>query len=530
MKRFLFSVLCILLLTAGCGKGPSEQANPLSLVPETAMITVTLNDPAGIVRNIDGFIADGAPVLGLNRLENLLCEQLAIQSLDSMQERYGFDPSGVVVFWMENATPNSMGLAASAPDLSLFLTLMEEMGAVLTDEEPVKGNPVYSTDTGQGTIYITGSGGVVIMAMSSAKIETLLENLSGEGAEVTPASLTLEFNLAMIGPIIAGQMPMARTLMMQGLAEDPEMPDFVPGLMDVYMDGIQMVLTEADRMTVTVAAGSEDFVVTHDVTFKEGSRLAGMLVEQGGRDMLELVPGGDVATLRFRAPSEMAFGVTKAITDVFTADIPEENLQFWSSMTSNVGMAMYRGDPFHVVAAYEISDGITLEDVSSMYQDYLLVFGDVFRNSGVLEEAFTITDNGMVTVDGIDFYSLSMSIAPDSLNEMSFNYWMTIHDGALLLEIADEPVLIGDVVAGRYTPAELADNGDIAGQMSLQGYLSMVMAFSPEGVGLPETGSDVMVMWDGGFENGAIHTRMTMNGGDAFATGFAFFEYLSALM
>ena len=151
MKRIFVLVLAGGLLLAGCGEEPSEQANPLSLVPENAMMVVTLNDPAGVVRNIDGYIEEGAPILGVGMLEGLICEQLAISSLDSMPERYGFDPSGVIVFWMENAMPNSMGMAVSAPDLPLFLSLMEEMGAEFTDEEPIDGNPVYSIDTGDGT-------------------------------------------------------------------------------------------------------------------------------------------------------------------------------------------------------------------------------------------------------------------------------------------------------------------------------------------------------------------------------------------
>lgn len=530
MKKVLFPALLAMMLVAACGEQPTEQANPLSLVPENAMVVVTLNDPAGVVRNIDGYIEGGAPILGAKMLENLICEQLAISSLDSMPVRYGFDPSGLVVFWMESAMPNSMGMAVSAPDLPLFLSLMEEMGAVFTDEEPVNGNPVYSIDTGDGTVYITGSQGVAIMTMSAAKIETLLGELSDQSFDVAPTSFTLHLNLSMIGPMVAGQMPMARTLMMQGLAEDPTMPDFIPGIMDVYMDGIQLVLTEADKMTVTMVVGPEDFVITKDVTFIEGSELAGMLVSPGGRDMLELVPAGDVATVRFRMPTDIAFGITKAFTDVFTQEIPEENLQFWSSMSSNVAMSLYDDGPMHFVAAYELSGDISIEEIAAMYSEYMSLFSDMFDNFGEMEDFFTIVDNGMIQIDGVDFYSMSMSIAVDSVSSMSFNYWMTVYDGALLLETAEQPEMLLSVVSGEFVSAELAGTGDMAGEMSLAGYLSMIMAFSPNGMDLPEIGSDVLIRWDGGFDNGAIHVVMTMNGRDAVATGFAFFGLLSATM
>jgi len=530
MKRYLFPALLAAVLIAGCGEGPVEQANPLSLVPENSMIVVTLNDPAGVVRNIDGYIEDGASLLGANMLENLICEQLAIPSLDSMETRYGFDPSGLVVFWMENAMPNSMGMAISAPDLPLFLSLMEEMGAQFTDEEPVNGNPVYSIDTGDGTVYITGSGGVAIMTLSQVKLEPLLGKLSDQGEEVLPTSLTMHFNLAMIGPMVAGQMPMARTIMMQGLAEDPTMPEFVPGLMNVYMDGIQLILTQADQATVTMEIGPEDFVITKDVSFLEGSELAGMMVSPGGRDLLELIPEGDVATVRFRMPEEITIGIINAFTEVITPNIPAENLQFWAGMSSNAALAMYNDGPMHLVAAYDLQEDVSLEDIAAMYTEYMNAFTDAFQSFGDIGQFLNITDNGIVEYEGVDFYSMSMDIETDTLTAMSFDYWMTIQDGALLLEMAEEPSLLIDVASGDFTPAELSGTGDMAGEMSLAGYLAMIMAFSPNGMDLPEISSDVIIRWNGSFENGGIHAVMTLNGRDAVATGFAFFGLLSATM
>ena len=530
MKRWYVPVILAAMLVAGCGEGPSEQANPLSLVPDNAMIVVTLNDPAGVVRNIDGYIEDGAPILGANMLENLVCEQLAIPSLDSMTARYGFDPSGIVVFWMENAMPNSMGMAVSAPDLPLFLSLMEEMGAQLTDEEPVKGNPVYSIDTGDGTVYITGSGGVAIMTMAQTKLEPLIDRLSDQGGEVLPTSLTMQFNLAMIGPMVAGQMPMARTMMLQGLAEDPTMPEFVPGLMNVYLDGIELVLTQADVATVTMTIGPEDFSVTKDLVFLEGSELAGMMVSPGGRDMLELIPAGDVATVRFRMPEEISIGIIQAFTEVFSPGAESENLQFWAGMSSNAAVAMYDDTPMHLVAAYNLEEDVTLEQIAVMYSEYMDSFSSAFQSIGEIGEFFEIADNGIVQYEGADFYYMSMAIEVDTLTSMNFDYWMTIHNGALLLEMAEEPSLLLDVISGDFIPAALTGTGDIAGEMSLAGYLGMIMAFSPNGMDLPEINSDVIIRWDGGFGDGGMHTVMTLNGRDALATGFAFFGLLSATM
>lgn len=530
MKNFLIPSMIGILLLAACGEQPVEEANPLSVVPENSMMIFTLNDPAGVVRNIDGYIEDGAPILGEDLLENLICAQLEIATLDSMAAVYGFDPSGTVVFWMENAMPTSMGMAASAPDVPLFLSLMEDLGAEFIEEEPVDGNPVYSMDTGDGTVYITGKSGVVLMTMSSSRVETLLEQLSGEGYEVAPTSLTMHFNLALIGPMVAAQMPMARTMMMQGISEDPDMPQFVPAMMDVYFDGFEILFTEADQMTVTTHIGPEDLVITKEVTFIEGSQLAGMLHPMGGRDMLELIPAGDMATVRFRMPPEIAFAVTKAFTEVFTTEIPEENLQFWSQMAANGGVSIYRDEPMHMVAAYEAPEGITLQEIAVMYSEYMALFTGIFADMPDMEELFTLTDNGIVEIDGIEFYSMEMEMTIDTLSNIDFSYWITLHEGALLLELGDEPVLLQQVMAGDYVPAQLEAEGDMAGEMSLAGYFEMIMAFSPEGIDLPEISSDVLIMWDGGYTDGGMLVEMRMNGRDALATGFALFGLLSATM
>jgi len=319
-------------------------------------------------------------------------------------------------------------------------------------------------------------------------------------------------------------------MMMQGFNEDPTMPDFLPGIMDVYMDGIEMVLTQADRMTVTMEIGPEDFTVRKHVSFTEGSQLAEMLVPVGGRDMLELLPAGDLATVRFRMPGEMAYGITSAFMNVFAADFPEDNMRFWASMAGNAGVALYRDYPLHLVAAYEMPGEVSLEEIAATYTEYTEIVTSMFDDMPEVDGMFTMEDRGVVQLDGVDYYSMSMSIEADTLTSMNFDYWMTVHDGALLIEMAPEPMLLPGVVSGNYDPASLEASGDMAGEMSLAGYISMIMAFSPAGADLPEVGSDVIIRWNGGFENGSINMEMTLNGADALATGFALFGLLSATM
>jgi len=282
--------------------------------------------------------------------------------------------------------------------------------------------------------------------------------------------------------------------------------------------------------TVTMTIGPEDFSVTKDLVFLEGSELAGMMVSPGGRDMLELIPAGDVATVRFRMPEEISIGIIQAFTEVFSPGAESENLQFWAGMSSNAAVAMYDDTPMHLVAAYNLEEDVTLEQIAVMYSEYMDSFSSAFQSIGEIGEFFEIADNGIVQYEGADFYYMSMAIEVDTLTSMNFDYWMTIHNGALLLEMAEEPSLLLDVISGDFIPAALTGTGDIAGEMSLAGYLGMIMAFSPNGMDLPEINSDVIIRWDGGFGDGGMHTVITLNGRDALATGFAFFGLLSATM
>lgn len=531
MKRFLLPALMAALVFMACGTDATfEEASPLSVIPERAMIAVVLNDPAGMVINIDRYIDGGAPILGVNLLENLICEQLDISSLDSMTSRYGFDPSGQVVFWMESAMPSSMGMAISAPDFPLFISLMEEMGVEFTLEEPLGDHSVYSVDGKNGTMFLAGVRGVALMAMSSAKLEVLIADLSNEVTfEVLPASLSMKFNLSMIGPMAAAQMPMARMMMMQGMAADTTMPPFVPAIMDVYMDGIEAFLTQADVLELSLIAGPEDFVLKKRITFISGTELAELLVPSSDLDMIQYITQGDMATVRFRMPQEIAYSITKAFTEVFTEELNDNILQFWASMASNGAVSIYGDDFIHMVAAYQVSADVTIEDIAASYSEYLDVIMPFIDQNEEMANSFSFQDNGIVQVDGTDFYSLSITIVPDSTANMSFDYWMTVHDGALLLETSPHPDILLSIVSGDYIPAELEGTGEMAGEMSLAGYMNMIMAFSPNGMDIPELGSDVIFSWNGGYGDGEIFGEMSMNGRDAVATGFAFFGLISAM-
>ncbi len=531
MKSFLLPVLLAALVLMACGSEDStEEASPLSVIPERAMISIVLTDPAEMVRNIDGYIEDGAPVLGENLLENLICEQLAVSCMDSMPSRYGFDPSGEVVFWMESTMPQSMGMAVSAPDFQLFLSLLEEMGAELVDEEPILGETVYSINTGEDSKYLAGVRGVVLVASSGAKLEALMQGLAPVTSdEVATASLAIKINLSMIGPMAVAQMPMARMMMMQGMAADTTMPSFVPAVMEVYLDGIELFLTQADMMEFTLVTESENFVLRKKVSFIDGSSIGEMLVSSPETDMVQYLTQGDVATVRFQMPSEIAFYITRAFTEVFTGEISDEVLRFWSSMVSNGAVSIYSDDFMHMVAAYEVSGDATTEEIAVQYSDYLGTIMPFLEQNDDLANTFSIQDNGIVRIDGVDFYSMSMSIQPDTTLAMNFDYWLTVHDGALLLETSPQPEILLSIVSGDYIPAELEESGNLAGEMSLVGYINLIMAISPQGMDIPEIGSDVIFNWDGDYAEGEIYGEMSMDGSDAVAAGFAYYELISAM-
>jgi len=529
MKRLLLPALSAALVLAACGTGPVEVASPLSVIPERAMISIVLNDPAGMVRNIDGYIEEGAPILGEKLLENIICGQLEVPSLDSLQVRYGFNPSGQIAFWMESAMPQSMAMAVSAPDFPLFISLMEEMGVEFSVEDPVNGSTVYSMQAEEGTMYMAGVNGVALMAMSTEKLGTLISGLSSDvSVHVPETSLFMQFNLSMIGPMAVAQMPMARMMITQGMAADTTMPNFVPAMMDVYMDGIEVFLTQADMLELTLTTGEEDFVARKKISFLPDTYLAGMSMDQQDQDMLGSITSGDVATVRVQMPGELAFDISKAFTEVFISEADEEMLQFWASMASNGAVSIYNDSFFHVVAAYQMEEEIAIEDVARLYAEYLDLFVSAMSENTDFGSFFTVQDNGVIDIDGTDFYSMSMTIASDSTESMEFEYWLTVHNGALLLEMAPQPDILLSVVSGDYTPAELESDGEFAGEISLAGYINLIMAMSPHGMDIPEIGSDVIIRWDGNYTDGVMSGEMVMDGSDAVATGFAFFGLIAA--
>ncbi|MCD6587810.1 MAG: hypothetical protein J7K88_04600 [Candidatus Fermentibacteraceae bacterium] len=529
MKRLLLPALSAALVLVACGTGSVEVASPLSVIPDRAMITIVLNDPAGMVRNIDEYIAEGAPILGEKLLENIICGQLEVSSLDSVQVRYGFNPSGQIAFWMESAMPQSMAMAVSAPDFPLFISLLEEMGVEFSVEDPIDGAVVYSMQAEDGTMYMAGVDGVALMAMSAEKLETLISSLSSDASvQIPETSLFMQFNLSMIGPMAVAQMPMARMIITQGMAADTTMPYFVPAMMDVYMDGIEVFLTQADMLELTLTTGEEDFVARQKISFLPDTYLAGMSMDQQDQDMLGLITNGDVATVKLQMPSEMAFDISKAFTEVFISEADEEMLRFWAEMASSGAVSIYNDNLFHVVAAYQIDEDITVEDIARLYTEYLEMFVSAMGENTDLGSFFTVQDNGVLDINGTDFYSMSMTIASDSTGTMEFEYWLTVHNGALLLEMASEPSILLSIVSGDYTPAVLESDGEMAGEISLAGYINLLMAMSPNGMDIPEIGSDVIIRWNGNYADGAMSGEMVMDGSDAFATGFAFFGLIAA--
>ena len=525
MKNNLLVVLFVVLIFVGCGtKEPTtENANPLSVLPENVMVSIIINNSTGMVNNIDGYIEEGAAVIGQNFLENLICTELHISSFDSIPVNYGIDPSGQIVFWMENATPQSMGLAASAPDFDLFITVLEDLGQEVVTEEPINDVVVYSVNTDNGTKYLAGNNGVALVAASLSKLEEMLTNLSTDQVfELAPTSLTINVNLAMIGPMAAAQMPMAKMMMMQGMASDTTMPDFVPAMMDVYMDGFEAILTQADQLEFTLITGSEEFVMKKRVSFLPETELATMFVATEAQDMLPFITQGDIATVRYQMPEELTFTISKAFSEVFTTEISDEMIGFWSEITANGAMSLFSGDFVHMVAAYETDGSVTLEQIAEMFSEYFDAILPILQQNEEMAAAFSIQDNGIVQIDGFDFYSISMNILSDSEVDFNFDYWITIHDGVMLLETAEHPGILLDIISGGYTPADLPGTGAMAGEMSLAGYLGMVMSLNQDGMELPEIDSDVIISWDSYCEDGVVYNEMSFDGSDAVATGFVF--------
>lgn len=487
LRRFAVFTFLVALVMSGCGR--QEPASPLSLLPENAMVSVVLTQPVTAVRNMDAYIASGAPFLGERVVENAAVSYLGIDALDDLAT-LGVDPQGSVVFWMESMMPQSMAMAVSITDLTAFITLLERLGLQFEPGEPLDKMEVFQAPSENGTIFVAESRGVALMAMTRNRLSEMSQALDPAAArEIAPASIYSSVNIAMIGPMAASQIPMIA----QAAASEAEMPAFAGNLMTLYFDAAVVVLNQTERAEMTLSFGPENITADQTVFFKEGSDLARLVITPDNPSLLDRIPAGQVMSAQVKMPPELTGIVMNSVYEAIGFEIDPAVSDIWTEMGGCAAMSFYSDGFMRFMAVYVMPSGQDLSGMTTMIMDMAARSQSMLppEMTGML--SFSPSEN--ITVDGVEMmnsrFTVVMPAEEGSVDTLAISYWFASHDGLFLVESGESPTAILQTVSGNFAPASgmpgLAGDGMFDYAMEIGGYLEMIRQFSPEDIDLPET-------------------------------------------
>jgi hypothetical protein len=515
LKGILYTVAAVMLLLCSCGEGPAEPVSALAALPENPLVAIAVVDPCFAVTSIDGYIAEGAPVLGGRFLETTLCAELGVENLETLMTGWGLDPHGTTVFFMEAMTPATMGLASTVVDPDLFFSSLTDLGIAFEESDPIEGIAVRMTAIPSGNLFVTTDRDLLLVAGSRSTLTSMLDRLdpesSGTPIELQRGTFFFSMELASIGPMAASQLAMVRPQILAEMAESGGPGDEMGmQMIGIYFDAISMFLTQTESIESLIVFDAEDIECESYINLVPGSDLASVLFAPVEIvDLTALVPSGNVMVARASVPPSLTIAVVNAVTGAMGLTYPEEALAEYAEWSQNSAMTIMDDDAgtfFHLVAVYLLPEGTGIDEVRSVYQSQLDFTTDMMgQMQGMME--FTLRDS---VYSGREFVVFEMSMDPSAMEfegaempensfpEMEFTTWMTVADGILWMEMANEPAVVIDLLDGTYegtmadaTPifAEAAD-AEFALAFNLDAYLRMMLGLVGEQVdisALPES-------------------------------------------
>jgi hypothetical protein len=513
--RLVFLTALIVLATSGCGR--REPADPLSLLPENAMLSVVVTQPVFAVRNIDGYVASGAPFLGSGLVENEVAKYLGVLDLEDVSS-IGIDPQGSIVFWMESMMPQSMAMAVSITDFPLFLAQLEKLGLQFQPGQAVDNLTVFQAASDNGTIYAAESRGVALLSMNRSKLSAMSQALDSKPqVDVEPGSILFSLNIGMIGPMAASQLPMIA----QSIPMDSEIPGFAGDLMNLYFDAAVVFLNQTQRYDMRIVFGPDNIAFVQSMHFKEGSDLARLFVTPSNPSLLGRIPAGDVMSAQVKLPVELTTLVMEKVYGAMGFDVDPHLIQVWGEMSGCGAMSFFSEGIMSFLVVYEMPSGADLESMSRMIMEMAGEAQAILPPEMVGMVGYSPLES--IEIRGVDFVNTSLNLViPGEDGEepepLEISYWFAAHDGLFMVETGDEPSRILQVVSGDFTPASeiegLYEDGLMSYAMEVGGYLNMFNQFSPEEVPLP---ADLPVLWVTGDVQGGngVVTSSSMVSGSA---------------
>ncbi len=511
MKRdmLLAAVLVLGLLSACGGEDPEEVAegvvegtgvtSVLDPLPDSPMFSMALVDPEAVVDALDGYTA-GAPMLGSEFVSGWLLSLLDCADMDEVESKFGMDVSGGISVFVEGMTPQSFGGAVSVTDADVLMGLVGLQG---TPGEPLDGREVMTYPVDFGSVLTCEADGLLLIAGSRAGLQSMLDRLDGRAPEGMPdvpeGSIYSYLQVSSFGPMAAAQLQAARPSIIQGMEMSSTQgdADMMRSAMDMYFEMIGLFLTETRMVESVTSFGPEGINISSRMDFVEGSSLAEYVLPAEVEDLSAILPAGDVAVGRFSMnPVTTEAALTAVLGSLGMDELPEEMVDLWTMIATNTAFSASSTpeEPMHILGVYAMPPEYTLEDVALSYERQFEMMGGLMDMPGLeLLGPDIVEDHGRrwvrfgMYMDMAQLAEAEPGAGQMELEPVSWTAWMTVEEGFLFLEMAEEPATLLsmlDGTAGGETAADvmssrgLSEDSEVALLLNLPGYMEMAMSMS----------------------------------------------------
>ncbi len=528
----VLTVLTVALIVA-CGAQPEEgaAASSLDVLPEASLFSMAIVNPSVLISSVDGY-ASGVALLGSSALSGWILSALDCADMAEVGTKLGVDIDGSMVFFMESMMPQSMGAALTVTDPAVFwanIGITPEVG------EQLEGYDVSKIAVDFGNIYFCHTNGLLLGAGSRAGLKNMLENIDGNLPSNMPGipdgSFYMYANVETFGPMMASQLQMLEPQILGGMSFDSDMDmGLMQNVIGMYFDAIGLVLTETKSVTCVLSFEPEYITGSSSIDFVPGSSLDEYIVPVEIEDLTGLVPVGNVMVGRVSIDPSTSTAAMNAVFDALNLDnIPQSMITFWAEAASNTAMSMTidADNPMHIVAVYEMPEGTQLEDVKETYDLQFSMMSGLMDMPGL-----TFEDVHYADFDGLEWVTFGMSMdmtamQPDTVADsvpmaqsIAWTAWMTVHDGILYMEMANEPETVPRLIDGTYQGETAGDmpqmqnfssSSEMVLLLNIPGYVNMAMGMS----GLDVPPIDAEPVWmevEVDFTGGGINNHFRVSG------------------
>ncbi len=499
MKTIMMFAVVLVAIFAACGTQPEDDApiSALDILPDDVLFSMAIINPAIVISSLDQY-GSGIPILGETSISGWILSLLDCADMSELETKLGIDTNGSLVLFMQSMMPQSIGVAISVKDAAVFWS---NIGLTPEAGEPLDGYEVSTIDVEFGKLYFCNTRGLLLGAGSRAGLQSMLERIDGSLPESLPVfpdgSFYFYANVASFGPMAASQIAMLKPQIIANM-------DTVEGvetaltekILGMYFDIISLLLMETSSVDFVLSFESEFITGTSSVIFVPGSSLDQYIIPAEINDMTGLLPAGNAIVARISMnPLTSEAAMNAVYNAIGFEDIPQDMVTFWAQCSRNTAMSMTSDpdNPMHITAVYEMPEGAGLEQVHEVYDMQFSAMENILSMPGLV-----LSEVQYEEFDGIEWVTFGMDmdmteLQPDVENStsptqnVSWKAWLTVSDGILYLEMAEQPLIVPQLIAGTWQgetlesmPAmrNISESAEIAMMINVPEYLNMAMSMS----------------------------------------------------